>query len=144
METLDQVLNDSLSPERFRTSLLLSFAVAALLLAMLGIAGLLAFNAAQRTQEFGVRIALGATRRDLLTLMFRHCLQLSGIGIGVGLAASVFVTRVLSTLLYDTSPLDPGTFIVVASILIVFALAAAMVPAWRVVHTDPIIALRAE
>ncbi|HSU58745.1 MAG TPA: ABC transporter permease [Bryobacteraceae bacterium] len=144
IETLDQVLDDSLSSERFRTWLLASFAAAALLLAMLGIAGLLAFNAAQRTQEFGVRIALGATRRDLLTLMFRHCLRLSGVGIGVGLAASIFVTRVLSSLLYDTSPLDPGTFVAVASILMLFALGAAVVPAWRVVHTDPIIALRAE
>ena len=144
VETLDQILNEGLSAERFRTWLLVSFAVAALLLATLGIAGLLAFNAAQRTQEFGVRIALGATRRDLLMMIFRYCVRLSGVGIGVGLVVSVFVTRSLSALLYATSPLDPVTFVAVASILMLVALGATMIPAWRVVHTDPIIALRAE
>ncbi len=144
VETLDQVLDQSLSPERFRTWLLASFALAALLLAMLGIVGLLAFNATQRTQEFGVRIALGASRHDLFALVFRHCLQLSGTGIGVGLAISIFVTRALSALLYDTSPLDPGTFVAVAFILMLIALGAAMIPAWRVVHIDPTMALRAE
>ncbi len=89
IETLDQVLDESLSAERFRTWLLVSFAIVALLLAMLGIAGLLAYTAAQRTQEFGVRMALGASRRDLLMLVFRHCLRLSGAGIAAGLAASI-------------------------------------------------------
>ena len=144
VETVNQILDESLSAERFRTWLLISFAVAALLLASLGIAGLLAFNAAQRTQEFGVRIALGATRRDLLVMIFRSSMRLSGIGIGVGLAVSIFVTRTLSALLYETSPLDPGTFVAVASSLLLVALGAAMIPGWRVVHTDPIIALRTE
>jgi predicted permease len=144
IETLDQILEQSLSPERFRTWLLASFAVAALLLAMLGIAGLLAYNTAQRAQEFGVRIALGANRRDLLVLVFRHCLRLSGTGIAVGLAISLLVTRALSALLYNTSPLDPGTFIAVPFILMIVALGAAMIPAWRAVHTDPIMSLRAE
>ncbi len=144
IETVNQILDESLSAERFRTWLLVSFAVAALLLASLGIAGLLAFNAAQRTQEFGVRIALGATRRDLLVMIFRSSVRLSGIGISIGLAISVFVTRAVSALLYDTNPLDPGIFVAVASILMLVALGAAMFPAWRVVHTDPIVALRAE
>jgi predicted permease len=144
IETLDQVLEESLSAERFRTWLLVCFAVAALLLATLGIAGLLAYNAAQRTQEFGVRIALGANRRDLLVLVFQHCLRLSGTGIAVGLAASVIVTRAISALLYETSPLDPGTFIAVPLILLLIALGAALFPAWRVVRTNPITALRAE
>jgi putative ABC transport system permease protein len=142
--TLNQILAESLSAERFRTWLLASFAVAALLLATLGIAGLLVFNAAQRTQEFGVRIALGATRSDLIGMISRSCVRLSGIGIGLGLAVSIFVTRALSALLYDTSPLDPGTFVVVGSSLLLVALGAAMIPGWRVVHTDPIIALRTE
>ena len=144
IETLDQVLEESLSAERFRTWLLVCFAVAALLLATLGIAGLLAYNVAQRTQEFGVRIALGANRRDLLVLVFQHCLRLSGTGIVVGLAASIVVTRAISALLYETSPLDPGTFIAVPLILILVAVGAALFPAWRVVRTDPITALRAE
>jgi predicted lysophospholipase L1 biosynthesis ABC-type transport system permease subunit len=144
ISTLDQVLEGSLSAERFRTWLLVSFAITGMLLATLGIAGLLAYNAAQRTQEFGVRIALGANRRDLLGLVLRHSLRLSGTGIAVGLAASVAVTRVLSSLLYDTSPLDPGTFIAVPLILFLVALGAAMFPAWRVARTNPITALRAE
>lgn len=144
METIDQVLDHSLAAERFRTWLLICFASAALLLAMLGIAGVLAYNTAQRAQEFGVRIALGANRRHLLVLVFRHCLRLSGTGIVVGLALSLLVTRALSALLYDTSPLDPGTFVAVPSILAIVALGAAMFPAWRAVHTDPITTLRAE
>jgi ABC-type antimicrobial peptide transport system permease subunit len=144
IETVDQVLEESLSAERFRTWLLICFAVTALLLATLGIAGLLAYNAAQRIQEFGVRIALGANHRDLLLLVFQHCLRLSGAGIAIGLAVSMVATRAISTLLYDTSALDPGTFLVVALILVAVALGAALLPAWRVVRTDPITALRAE
>jgi putative ABC transport system permease protein len=144
IETMDQVLQESLSAERFRTWLFVCFAVAAVLLATLGIGGLLAHNAAQRIQEFGVRIALGANHRDLLLMVFRHCLRLSGAGIAVGLAASMAVTRAISTLLYDTSALDPGTFLAVALILVVVAFGAALLPAWRVVRTDPITALRAE
>jgi putative ABC transport system permease protein len=144
IETLDQVLGESLSGERFRTWLLVSFASVALLLATLGIAGLLAYTAAQRTREFGVRMALGANRRDLLALVFRHCLRLSGAGVAAGLVASIAVTRDLSTLLYDTSPLDTGTFVAVPLILLFVALGAAMIPAWRVVHTNPITALRGE
>jgi putative ABC transport system permease protein len=144
METLDQVLDDSLSPERFRTWLLICFATAALLLATLGIGGLLAYNTAQRTQEFGVRIALGADRRALLLLVLTHCLRLSGAGIAVGLLASILATSAVASLLYDTSPHDLGTFIAVPSILALVALGASLFPAWRAIHTDPIIALRAE
>ena len=79
-----------------------------------------------------------------LVLVFRHCLRLSGAGIAVGLAASIAVTRVISALLYETSPLDPATFLAVPLILILVALGAALLPAWRVVRTDPIRALRRE
>jgi putative ABC transport system permease protein len=98
----------------------------------------------QRTQEFGVRIALGANRRNLLVLIFQHCLRLSGAGILVGLAASIAATRVISAFLYETSPLDPGTFLAVPLILVLVALAAGLFPAWRAVRTDPITALRAD
>jgi putative ABC transport system permease protein len=93
IQTLDQVLEESLSAERFRTWLLISFSAAALLLATLGIGGLLAYNTARRTQEFGVRIALGADRRALLLMVFRYCLRLSGTGIAIGLLTSIFATR---------------------------------------------------
>jgi FtsX-like permease family len=135
---------ESLSAERFRTWLLTCFAIAALLLATLGIAGLLAYNAAQRTQEFGLRIALGATRQDLFGLVFRNCLRLSGIGIAIGVAISMAATRTISALLYDTSPIDGKTFLAVPLILVVVALVAAVLPACRVLQTDPMTALRAE
>lgn len=144
IKAVDQILDESLSAERFRTWLLASFAIAAVLLATLGIAGLLAYHAAQRMHEFGVRIALGANRRNLLGLVFRRCLRLSSTGIAIGLIASLVTTRVLSALLYDTSPLDPATFIAVSFILMLVALGAAMIPAWRVIHVDPAMSLRAE
>ncbi|HZQ53229.1 MAG TPA: ABC transporter permease [Bryobacteraceae bacterium] len=144
IETVDQILDDSLSAERFRTWLLVSFATAALLLATLGIAGLLAYHTAQRAKEFGVRIALGADRRALLSLVLSHCLRLSGTGIAVGLLASLFVTRTLRALLYDTSPHDIVTFFAVPAILALVALGASLIPAWRAIHTDPITALRTE
>ncbi|MBV9301312.1 MAG: ABC transporter permease [Acidobacteriaceae bacterium] len=143
LETLDQILDESLSAERFRTWLFGSFALAALFLALLGIAGLLAYNAEQRTQEFGVRIALGADRRHLLLLVLKQSLRLSGTGIAIGLITAMLVTRALSALLYNTSPLDTGTFLCVPLIPALVALAAGMFPAWRAVHTDPITALRA-
>ncbi len=144
LQTLDRALSESLSAERFRTWLLVCFAIAALVLATLGIAGLLAYNVAQRTREFGVRMALGANRSNLLVLVFQHCLRLSGAGIAVGLAASLAVTRALSALLYETSPFDLVTFLTVPLILTLVAVAAALVPAWRVFCTDPVTTLRTE
>jgi hypothetical protein len=144
IQTVDRILNESLSPERFRTWLLSAFAIAAMLLATLGIAGLLAYNAAQRMQEFGLRVALGASRRNLMGMVLRDCLRMSATGIAVGLSLSLAATRVLSALLYDTSPLDPATFIAVPSILMLVAIGAAVFPAWRVIHADPVTALRAE
>ena len=91
-----------------------------------------------------MRIALGANRRDLLVLVFQHCLRLSGAGIVAGLAVSIATTRAISALLYETSPLDPGTFLAVPLILVVVALGAALFPAWRVVRTNPIMALRGD
>jgi putative ABC transport system permease protein len=116
----------------------------ALLLAILGIGGLLLYSTAQRAQEFGVRIALGADRRDLLLLVLRQSLRLSATGIAIGLVASVLVTRTLSALLYDTSQYDIGTFVGVPVVLALVALGASAFPAWKAVHTDPITALKAE
>jgi putative ABC transport system permease protein len=144
IQTVDRILKESLSPERFRTWLLSVFAIAAMLLATLGIAGLLAYNAAQRMQEFGLRAVLGASRRNLIGMVLRDCLRTSGTGIAVGFTLSLAATRVLSALLYDTSPLDPATFLAVPALLLLVAIGAAVFPAWRVIHADPITALRAE
>jgi predicted permease len=142
IETIDQALQDSLSAERFRTWLLICFALAALLLATVGIGGLLAYNAAQRTQEFGIRIALGANRHDLLVLVFQHCLRLSGTGIAIGVVMSMAATRTIAALLYETSPMEPWTLLAVSLMLMAVGLAAALFPAWRVLYTDPLSALR--
>ncbi|MBV9767678.1 MAG: ABC transporter permease [Acidobacteriaceae bacterium] len=144
IETVDEILGESLSAERFRTWLLTCFAVVAILLATLGIGGLLAYNAAQRRQEFGVRIALGAQQWDLLGLVVRDCLRLSAVGVVIGLAASLAVARTISGLLYDTSPFDPGTFASVSFTLILFALGASIFPIWRVMHINPVVSLRTE
>jgi predicted permease len=144
IETISEVLDESLSAERFRTWLLTCFAVAAMLLAAFGIGGLLAYNSSQRMQEFGVRVALGANRWNLIGLVLRHCLRLSLTGVLIGLIASLLVTRTISALLYDTSPSDPATFISVFFALILFALGASMIPTWRVIRLDPATSLRAE
>lgn len=144
IETVDEIVGESLSAERFRTWLLTCFAVTAMLLATLGIGGLLAYDAAQRMQEFGVRVAVGAKPNDLLALVLRHCLRLSVTGIVIGLVASLLVARAISALLYNTSPLDPATFASVSLTLILFALGASAIPVWRVIHIDPVTSLRAE
>lgn len=144
VETVDEILGESLSAERFRTWLLTCFAVTAMLLATLGIGGLLAYNAAQRVQEFGVRIALGAKPGDLLALVLKHCFRLSGAGITIGLIASLIVARTISALLYETSPLDPATFSTVSSILLLVALGTSIIPIRRVIHINPATSLRAE
>lgn len=144
LETLDQLLQESLSSERFRTWLLAAFAASALLLATIGIAGLLAYNAAQRSREFGIRLALGAERRDVLLLVLKHAFRLSVLGIAIGLAASTMVTRALSALLYDTSRYDMTTFSVVPLILLAVALIASTLPAWKAAHTDPVTTLKAD
>jgi putative ABC transport system permease protein len=95
-------------------------------------------------EEFGLRAALGASRRNLIGMVLRDCLRTSGTGIAAGFALSLAATRVLSALLYDTSPLDPATFLAVPALLLLVAIGAAVFPAWRVIHADPIRALRAE
>jgi putative ABC transport system permease protein len=144
IETINEVLGESLSAERFRTWLLTCFAATAMLLATLGIGGLLAYNTAQRKQEFGVRVAMGATRWSLLGLVLRHCLLLSATGVTIGLSASLLVTRTISALLYDTSPFDPPTFVAVSFTLILFAVIASIIPALRGTRLDPAMSLRAE
>ena len=121
--TLDEYLGESLAPERFRTLLLASFAAIALILSIVGIAGLLSYSTAQRKQEFGIRLALGATRPDLIGMVFTQSLKLSITGIAIGLLSALLVTRTLSTFLYETSRYDPLTFIGVPVLLALVALA---------------------
>jgi putative ABC transport system permease protein len=120
------------------------FAIVALTLAAVGIYGVIAYAVSQRTREIGIRIALGARKQDIFRMIVGHGMILSLIGVAIGVAASLMLTRFLSSLLYGVSSTDPLTFTSVVLILITVALAACSIPARRATRVDPMIALRYE
>jgi putative ABC transport system permease protein len=144
IKSMDQVLADSLARRRLYMLLLGVFAAAALLLAAVGIYGVMAYSVSQRTHEIGVRLALGAERRDVLRLMLRRGIGVTLIGVAIGLAVAFGLTRLMSTLLYGVSASDPATFAGVAILLFAIALAACHIPARRAMRVDPLVALRYE
>ncbi len=141
---MDDVLGASVSQPRFSSQLLGMFAALALVLAAIGLYGLMAYSITQRRNEIGIRMALGARREDILRLILRQGLRLTLIGMGLGLVASVFLTRVLSSMLFTVGPTDPQTFVAVALLLAGVALAACFIPARRAAKVDPMVALRYE
>jgi predicted permease len=144
VRTMEDVLMQSTSQPRFRAQLVGTFAGLALLLAAVGIFGVLAFAVSQRTREFGIRIALGARAIDVLRLVLRNGLGMTVTGVVIGLAASALLTRFFASLLFAVKPLDPLTFTLAAGLLSVVALAACLAPALRAARVDPTIALRQE
>ncbi len=139
----DLILADAAEP-RFQTRLLGAFSLLALILAAVGIYGVLAYSVTQRTHEIGIRMALGAETGDVLHMVLRRTLMLAGAGIALGAAGALAVTRVLAKFLFDVKPTDPVTFVAVAVLLACVALAAGLVPARRATRVDPMVALRYE
>jgi putative ABC transport system permease protein len=133
-----------LAARRFLLLLVGVFAAVALILAAVGIYGVVAFSVARRTQEIGIRMALGAQRRGVLRLIVGEGARLAGLGVTIGIAASFAVTRVVSSLLFEVSATDPLTFAGVSILLMVVALVASTLPARRAMRVDPMVAVRAE
>jgi ABC-type antimicrobial peptide transport system permease subunit len=138
------VAASALAEPRFTTLLLAGFAIVALLLAAIGLYGLITFVTARRTREIGVRMALGARATSVGLLVVGDCLGLAAAGVALGLLASFWATRLLSSELYGISRLDPVTLVAAPAILFTVALAASFLPAWRAVRTNPLAALRRE
>jgi len=143
-QSMDSVVADSLADRRFSMILLGAFAALALLLASVGIYGVISYVVGQRTNEIGIRMALGAGRLDILHLILAGAGKLTLIGVGVGLVSALGLTRLMTKLLYGVGPSDPITFIVVPMILISVALLASYLPAHRATKVDPMTALRYE
>ena len=141
---MDQVLIASLSGRRFNMTLLLAFAGVALLLAAVGVYGVMNYTVTLRRRELGIRMALGAEATDVLRLVLRQGLTLTLIGVAAGLIAAYALTRLMATLLYGVTATDYLTFITVPAMLIVVGLAASYVPARRATKVNPTIALRTE
>ena len=144
VKTMDEVVSNSVAQRRLTMLLLTIFAATALLLAAVGIYGVIAYNVTQRTQEIGIRMALGAQRSDVLGMVVRQALLLVIAGIVLGGAGALVLTRLMEGLLFQVKPGDPITFIVVSSVLAAVALLASYIPGRRATRVDPVIALRAE
>jgi putative ABC transport system permease protein len=144
VQPMSAVLATSVAERRFSMIVIGVFGALALLLSAVGIYGVLAYLVQQRTSEIGVRMALGASRSDVLRLIVGHGLTLTTIGIGIGLVASAFAARSVATMLFSVAPFDVPTFAVVAAALTGVAALACLVPAWRATRIDPLTALRQE
>lgn len=144
VRTLDRMRSDSIAPERLNMTLLSLFAGLALLLAAIGIYGVISYAAAQRTHEIGVRMALGAQPRDVLSLVAGQGIMLAVIGVAVGLAGAFLLTRWMAQMLFSVSATDSVTFVLVPLLLLVVAAIACYIPARRATKVDPLIALRIE
>jgi putative ABC transport system permease protein len=142
--TMDDVLSDSVAPRRFSAVLIAVFAALALLLAAVGIYGVMSYVVEQRTHEIGIRMALGARPRDVGSLLVNRGAKLAAIGLAIGLIGALALTRLLSSLLFGVKPTDPLTFTVIALLLATVAMLACYVPARRAMRVDPMVALRHE
>jgi putative ABC transport system permease protein len=144
VSTLATLTSTAMAGERFSMLLVSSFGILAVLLAAVGLYGIISYSVAQRTREIGIRVALGAQRGDVFSMIIRHGLGLSGLGILIGIAAALGTARILTSFLYGVSASDPLTFLSVSGFLAVIAVGASFFPAHRAASINPVEALRAE
>ncbi len=144
IKTMSHVVADTVAPRKFNMLLFGLFAVIAMLLAALGIYGVMAYSVAERTQEIGIRMALGAQKSDVLGQIIRNGVMLTLIGVAIGLALALALTHLMTTLLFGIAPNDVTTFAVVSAFLVLIALLACYIPARRATKVDPLVALRYE
>jgi len=143
-QTMNEVISDSLSERRFSMAILSAFAAAALLMASLGIYGVISYLVGQRTHELGIRLSLGATRWDILRLVLGDGMKMTITGVAFGLLAAFGLTRLMTKMLFGVSATDPATFALISLLLMFVALLACYVPARRATKVDPLVALRNE
>jgi ABC-type antimicrobial peptide transport system permease subunit len=144
LRSVDETVDLSVATRRFNTTLLGAFALLALVLAAVGLYGLMAYSVVQRTREIGIRLAIGATPTDVLQLVVGQAARIAGVGILIGLVGALGLTRIMRTLLFDVSPLDPPTFAAAAVLLLGIASLASYIPARRAARIDPQSAIRAD
>jgi putative ABC transport system permease protein len=141
---MDQILTDSVGDSRFYVRLMGLFAGMAMLLAVIGIYGVMSYFVNHRTHEIGIRLALGAQRRDILGMVTKLGLRLAGIGVVIGIVLALGLTQLITGFLYGVKPTDPVTYAAVAITLVIVALFACYIPARRAMRVDPMVALRYE
>jgi putative ABC transport system permease protein len=144
VSTMEQRISQSVEQNQFTTMLLTSFSVVALLLASIGIYGVLSYSVTQRSREIGIRMAIGAQRRDVLKMIVAHGMKLTAIGVTLGLIGALCTTRMMSSLLFQVTPTDPAVLAAVVVLVAGIALFASYLPARRASGVDPLVAFRAE
>jgi len=144
IHSLEELMSQSLTPRRYTLILVGAFASLGLLLVAIGIYGVVSYTTAQRTREFGIRIALGATRGRVVSDVLRCALLLTAIGSALGIGAAVLMTSALAKLLFEVSPVDVFSFSSALGLLAFISICACLLPAWRACHVDPMVALRYE
>jgi putative ABC transport system permease protein len=144
VHTMDEVIGESVAQQRFAMRLLTAFAGLALLLAAVGIYGVLSYTVRQRVQEIGIRMALGAGARDVVRMVLLEGIKPTGVGVALGLAGAAALGRVLSSLVFGITPRDVTTFAAVSLVVFIVGLVATLLPALRATKVDPLLALRAD